>query len=700
MARGPASWAAPVAVTASAPISWLRDLAALSWSLVTTTAAVGLGVLVVGGVRVGQLGPLAVALAAVTVLDTLVQPLLRPLAAFGSVVLALVLGFGFQVALVLAALRFTPGVSSSGWRDTAAVLLIAAGILAATRWVLGSSDTSYVVGHALRRGGARGVRHRRRTGLSEAAPRRGLLVVQLDGVSPAVLRTSLDAGLAPNLARWLDEGTHRMATWWVPVPCTTPAAMAALMHGDRDQIAAFRWWDRDLGRLLVTNRPADAAVVERRLRRGDGLLREGGVAVSTMFSGEADTTLLVMSRAAGARGLGSGSAFIPFFASLSLVPASVLLSLGEVVKELHQARRQRVRGVAPRVRRRATFVIARGISNVLLRRLNLTLVVEQMTRGAPAIYVDMVDYDEIAHHAGPLRPEALRALEGLDAVLGRLQQVARMVDVAYELVVLSDHGQSLGSPFEQVSGRTLTEVVRRLMREDAVEVVRAEAGEEWGPLNTLIASVLGGVARQDRVLLGPDRGPRRPVHPAGTPDLAVIGSGNLGMVWFPQAGDRQNLDEIESRWPGLIPGLLLTPGIGVVMARTPSGGCIVLGQAGAHHLGTGIVEGVDPLAPYPVRAAADLRRLGGLATCGDLVLISSVHPDGQVHAFESMVGSHGGLGGEQNRAVLLHPGQWRIEESLLEPVGDERMIVGGWNVHEQLLRWRSSLTEPASGEQS
>jgi hypothetical protein len=109
------------------------------------------------------------------------------------------------------------------------------------------------------------------------------------------------------------------------------------------------------------------------------------------------------------------------------------------------------------------------------------------------------------------------------------------------------------------------------------------------------------------------------------------------------------------------------------------------------------VEGADPLAPYPVRAAADLRRLGGLETCGDLVLISSVHPDGQVHAFESLVGSHGGLGGEQNRAVLLHPGQWRIEESLLEPVGDERMIVGGWNVHEQLLRWRSSLTEPASG---
>ncbi len=683
------------------PISWLRDLAALSWSLLTTTAAVGLGVAAIDGVEAGHLGPLAGALAAVTVLDALAQPVLRRLAAFGSVMLALLLGFGFQVLLVVAALRLTPGLSSAGWRDSVAVLLIAAGVLAATRWVLGSSDTSYVVGHALRRGGARGVRRRPPdpSGDRGQSSRRGLLVVQLDGVSPGVLRTCLAAGLAPNLARWLDEGSHRMATWWVPAPCTTPAAMAGIMHGDRDQIPAFRWWDRELGRLLVTNRPADAAVVEQRLPHGRGLLRNGGVAVSTMFSGEADDALLVMSKAAQARGLGSGSAFVPFFASLSLVPASVLLSLGEVVKELHQARRQRVRGVAPRVRRRAAFVLARGISNVLLRRMNLTLVVEQMTRGAPVIYVDMVDYDEIAHHAGPLRPESLRALEGLDAVLGRLQQVARMVDTAYELVVVSDHGQSLGPTFEQVSGRTLPDAVRRLMREDALAVVQAEAGEEWGPLNTLIASVVAGRARQDRLLIGPDRPPRPPRHAASValPDLAVIGSGNLGMVWFPQARERLHLEEIEARWPGLVAGLLLTPGIGLVAARTASGGGFVLGPAGAHHLETGAVEGTDPLAHYPARAAADLRRLTSLETCGDLVLISSVQPDGQVHAFESLVGSHGGLGGEQNEALLVHPAAWPIGEDLLEPVGGDRLMVGGWTVHEQLLRWRAGLNAPDGG---
>jgi len=702
----PPEWAAP-AEPLSMPASWLRELAAAAWSLLTTTAAVALAVAVVGRLGAAPLRPLALALIGVTVLDSLAQPLLRRLAGFGSVVLALLLGFGFQVALVVAAVEFTPGLTAASWREGLAVVLVAAVVLAGTRWVLGMSDTAYVVGHALRRGGVRrhGSRRWHPPGRTDAPTRRGLLVVQLDGVSPTVLQTCLAAGLAPNLARWIADGTHRMDRWWVPLPSTTPASMAGLMHGDRDQVVAFRWWDRRLGRLVVTNRPADAQVVEHRLLAGRGLLRDGGVAISTMFSGEADTALLVMSRAARARDLGSGSSFVPFFASLSLAPASLLLALGEVVKELHQGRRQRVRGVTPRVRRRAAFVVLRGITNVLMRRLNLMLVAEAMTRGAPVIYVDMVDYDEIAHHAGPLRPESLRALEGLDVVLGQLQLVAKMVDVGYDVVVLSDHGQSLGATFEQVSGRPLAEVVGRLTQQDAVAVVRAEAGEEWGPLNTLITSVVGGGGRRERLLLGRNRPERRPgpAGPAGPaaaipPEIVVIASGNLGMIWFPRHTERVDLDHIETAWPGLVAGLLLTRGIGLVMVRT-DGGCVALGPAGAHHLATGRVEGIDPLVGYPPRAAQDLRRLGELEACGDLVVISAVEPNGQVHAFEGQVGSHGGLGGEQNDGLLVHPAHWKVDEDLLDLVGQERMMVGSWTVHEQLTRWREhwvqTSTEPA-----
>ena len=73
--------------------------------------------------------------------------------------------------------------------------------------------------------------------------------------------------------------------WWVQVPSTTPASQAGLLHGTNHEVPAFRWWDKGLGRLLVTNRPPDAALVEQRISNDDGLLAHDGVAIGTMFSG-------------------------------------------------------------------------------------------------------------------------------------------------------------------------------------------------------------------------------------------------------------------------------------------------------------------------------------------------------------------------------------------------------------------------------
>ena len=41
--------------------------------------------------------------------------------------------------------------------------------------------------------------------------------------------------------------------------------------------------------------------------------------------------------------------------------------------------------------------------------------------------------------------------------------------------------------------------------------------------------------------------------------------------------------------------------------------------------------------------------------CGDLIVNSALYPDGTVAAFEELIGSHGGLGGEQTDSFLLHP---------------------------------------------
>ena len=64
------------------------------------------------------------------------------------------------------------------------------------------------------------------------------------------------------------------------------------------------------------------------------------------------------------------------------------------------------------------YPIARAATNVALRDLSTALVIEEMYRGTPVIYVDYTDYDEIAHHSGPERGETLDALDEGTKLLG------------------------------------------------------------------------------------------------------------------------------------------------------------------------------------------------------------------------------------------------------------------------------------------
>lgn len=675
----------------------LGDVGDALLGLVTTALGLGVAIALVDGVAATNPGSVLLAALVVAVGDLVLRPPLRVLARVGGAMGALVAGLGAQVLVAWVALSVVPGVQVQNPWAVVQVLVITAFVMAVGRWVWGASDSDYVVGDVLRRARA----HARRSGEGggavpdERPP--GLLVVQLDGVGAPVLAQAADAGLVPTISRWLASGSHRLESWWAQAPSTTPASQAGLLHGAADAICSFRWWDREAGRLVVTNHPDDAALVEQRMSDGRGLLADGGAAVATMFSGDADRQLLVMSQAR--RGIGPGTSYLRFFASPFVLARAVTLTVGEMVKELYQGRRQRVRGVEPRVARRGWYVVLRGVTNVLLRDLATSLVAEQLVRGAPVVFVDLVDYDEIAHHAGPTRPESLRALEGLDGVLDTLVRVAEAAPRDYRVVVLSDHGQSLGPTFAQVSGQPLVDVVRRLMAEPGVDAVQAGTDEEWGPLNAFLSSAAARRGPERSMVLGPQGKDRRDDEPGAAlpPDVAVTGSGNLGMVFFPQAERRLVLEEIEERWPGLVRGLAATPGIGLVLVDTAARGLMAVGPGGVAWLevdgtdGAEPVDGHDPVARYGSRAAGDLRRLGRLGNVGDLVLLSEVSPAGHVHAFEGQVGSHGGLGGAQNLAVLLHPAELALDDDLLEDVGGARMPVGADRVHEQLVRWSAGL---------
>jgi uncharacterized membrane protein YvlD (DUF360 family) len=337
------------------PVVTAADVRGALWSLASTAAGLGVATWVVPGVEVTAFASLLLAALAVGVGDVLLRPLLRPVARGLGVVGALVSGVAAQVLVAGAALTYLPGFQSSSWAAVLAVLVLAGVVMAAGRWLVGASDNEYVLGDLVRRARRQAAHAGAGAGApDDAAPGpdgrpAGLLVVMLDGVARPTLDYALQAGLVPTLARWLGSGSHRLATWWARVPATTPASTVGILHGSTEDVPAFRWWSRELGRLVVTNRPADAAAVEARASDGAGLLAGGGAAISTMFSGDAATTLLVMSRASA--GLGPGQLFVRFFASPFVLVRAVVGATGELVKELYQGWQQAARGVRPRVSR-------------------------------------------------------------------------------------------------------------------------------------------------------------------------------------------------------------------------------------------------------------------------------------------------------------------------------------------------------------
>ncbi|GIJ55616.1 phage holin family protein [Virgisporangium aurantiacum] len=530
-----------------------------------------------------------------------------------------------QALFVYVALSVTPGVRVDDFWSAFWASWLYGALVSLVLWFVTAGDLSVMARHLTRVN-----RRYRRAAPATTVP--GVLLIQVDGLSAPLAEWAVRCGNLPTLGRWLRSGSHVLTEWHAELPATTPASQAGLLHGTSDQIPAFRWYEKDAGRLVVTNRPADSAMVEARMSTGRGLLADGGVSVSNVFSGDAPTSLLTMSSAGRRGGPGRPARYLTTFLldPFGLTHALVLTA-GEMVKELHQARRQRVRNVEPRTPRPAAYVVLRGVTNVLMRHINLSIIAEHLMRGAPAVYCDFVDYDEIAHHAGPARPESLAALEGLDGVLATLELVADAAPRPYRIVVLSDHGQSQGATFLQRYGVGLDGLVRTFTPEPTV----------------------------------------------------VVASGNLGMVYLIDRPGRLTMEDLDEAHPRLLPGLTGHPGIGWVMVRTRARGPVVLGPSGRHFLATGLVEGVDPLGPFGPRAADDVRRHDSLPHVGDVVVNSALDPaTDEVYAFEELIGSHGGLGGWQNRPFLVRPAGWPVE-------GD---LVGADAVHRQLLVWMGRRT--------
>src|SRR3954452_19243451 len=362
----------------------IADLARLLGAWLVAVLALAVAVEVLPGLTATSAGPLVVAAAVSGVVGMVVRPLLVGVAArFGWWAIAILAVAGQAVVMQLT-LELVPGVASSSFWSTLAAAWIASVVAMLVSWLMTAATPEAMV-----TGLKRSTRHH---GPVQDPEVDGVVFVQLDGVPHPVMRWALQSGTMPTLRSWLDDGTHRLHRWDVQMPCTTPASQLGILHGTCDGVPAFRWYDRELGRVVVGSRPADAAVVEKRASNGRGLLADGGVSVSNIFSGDAPRSLMTMSKIE----VGGGSqdprrVFAWFAVRPDGFARSVSRTVTEVLRERRQSSRQRRRHVWPRVRRPWSFALLRAFTNGLLRDMNTAVLADEMMRGARSLYVDYVD---------------------------------------------------------------------------------------------------------------------------------------------------------------------------------------------------------------------------------------------------------------------------------------------------------------------
>jgi uncharacterized membrane protein YvlD (DUF360 family) len=521
----------------------------------------------------------------------------------------------------------------------------------------------------------------------ERKPLRGLLILQIDGLSWPSLEQVLARGRMPTVSAMLARRSHRLHEWHCGVPSNTPAFQAGFFYGNRENVPGYRWFDRAEQRVRVVSDPQDLRDLEAAVAaEGGAPLLAGGSVVNTFMAGGAAKRLMTVSALGEERDQrrdGERADFNLFFLSPNAYTLAVLSGLWDYLAGLAMAAVGRLRRSRPRLRFSIKRVAQRAVANTFLRDLAFFWIKQDMVRGVPVIYSNFVGYDDVAHYTDPDAYEAAVSLAAFDRHLRKLQRrAARQSPVRYDIMLLSDHGQTPSMPYRLLAGETFEATVARLLGDSQARP--AEPGRAFNPDRSYTAALLAeldeagagdlgwAAARGRRTLAaiapGPESGP--PVTVAVEAKAVVCPSGCLAHIYFTGHDRALPLEEILERYPGFIESLVRSAGVGFVAAARQFGDAVAITGDGIRNLITGQRGGDrDPLEPYgePDRWAGELAQLLSYPDSGDLVVNGSWLADQQrVVVFEEQSSSHGGIGGAQNRPFLLTPSWWTLGPMDLE----------------------------------
>ncbi|WP_458453725.1 phage holin family protein [Methanobrevibacter sp.] len=486
----------------------------------------------------------------------------------------------------------------------------------------------------------------------EVRPYPGLIIVEIDGLAYDVLKEAIDKDLMPTVKSML-ENTHTLRKWETDLSSQTGASQAGILHGNNENITAFRWIEKENNNTMMQCSGASKVkTLEERISDGNGLLVENGASRSNLFSGDTDNVIFTFSKILNIRKL-YNQAWFSVFSNPSNFARIISLVIGEIVREIISQIKHELSDIRPRIKRGIPYIPTRAATNVFMREINTSTLVGDMLIGdVDVAYSTYLGYDEIAHHSGVRDEDAWYALKGMDKQIERLIKANRYTPRPYQFVIQSDHGQTNGATFKQRYGESFEQFVKSLLPKDMKMFAKMSSNEDH------YTEALNPFSKENDDLIDEDE-----IAELGDSEVIVLASGNLSMIYLTQYNYRLTYEEITELFPELIPGIVNNEYIGFLLVKSSENGDMAIGKNGTYYLDTGEIDGENPLEGFGKNIVRHLKRNSSFKYTPDILVNSFYDSEiDEVCAFEELVGSHGGAGGSQSEPFILYPKEWNVSD--------------------------------------
>ncbi len=609
------------------------------------------------GVEVGRFDDIIFLVLFISLINALLWPILTRIA---MPFLVLTFGIGTLILNGLLLQFFAPlfNIEIKG-----AAMILAPLAMAAVTTILSSlitieDDSSYY------RSVLRDAEKKRKTEIKDYP---GLIIVEIDGLAYEVLCEAVERGDMPTIKGMIDSNDYKLRMWETDLSSQTGASQAGILHGNNEGIVAFRWIEKSNGnQMMQCSGITKVPELEQRISDGNGLLVDNGASRSNLFSGDTDNVIFTFSKILDFKKL-YNKAWYSVFSNPSNFARIIVLFLADIIREIWSQIMHSVKNIRPRINRGITYIPTRAATNVFMREINTsTLIGDMMVGDVDVAYSTYLGYDEIAHHSGVRDNDAWIALREMDKQIKHLTNANKYCPREYQFVIQSDHGQTNGATFTQRYGETFEDFVKSLLPEDMTMFAKMTSNDDH------FAGDYTPFSRKNKKI----KKEKEEQQKLSDSEVIVLASGNLAMIYLTQWSQRLTYEEMNNYFPELIPGIVENEYVGFILVKSQEHGDLAIGKNGTYFLDSDKIEGENHLEGFGDHIAQHLKRTSSFEHTPDILVNSFYDKEAdEVCAFEELVGSHGGAGGDQSKPFILYPSSWNVSD-------DE--IIGAENIYKLL----------------